>query len=38
MTSPQNGENPKEVQNIVDTDAGLEGYRISLKLTQNPAG
>ncbi len=27
-----------EVQKIVDTDPGLEGYRISLKLTQDPAG
>lgn len=35
---PAKRRNPQEVQNIVDTDPGLEGYRISLKLTQNPAG
>ena len=35
---PAKRRNPEEVQNIVDTDPGLEGYRISLKLTQNPAG
>ena len=35
---PAKRRNRKEVQKIVDTDTGLEGYRISLKLTQNPAG
>ena len=35
---PAKRRNPEEVQNIVETDPGLEGYRISLKLTQNPGG
>ena len=32
---PAKRRNPEEVQNIIETDPGLEGYRISLKLTQD---
>ncbi len=33
---PASRRNPQAVQHIVDNDTGLEGYRISLKLSQKP--